>query len=89
MDAIKANIAPDTHRGEYYGYYQIAFRVGDIIFPVIGTYLYATYLNSLFNIGGFFLPGYSLPYLLSSFLGLIGLISVMLMVNPRRESIEI
>ena len=85
MDAIKADIAPIMHRGEYFGYYQIAFNVGDITFPVIGTYLYATYLNSQFHLGGLVLPGYSLPYILSSTLGLIGLVSVLLLVNPSGE----
>ena len=85
MDAIKADVAPSTHRGEYFGYYQIAFRVGDITFPVIGTYLYARYLNSNFDVWGLVLPGYSLPYILSSVLGLIGLVSVMLLVKPKSE----
>ena len=85
MDAIKADIAPLRNRGEYFGYYQIAFNVGDITFPVIGTYLYATYLNSQFHIGGLVFPGYSLPYILSSTLGLIGLVSVLLLVNPSGE----
>ena len=85
MDAIKADVAPSKHRGEYFGYYQIAFRVGDITFPVIGTYLYARYLNSRFDICGLVLPGYSLPYILSSVLGLIGLISVWLLVRPKTE----
>ena len=89
MDAIKADVAPSLHRGEYFGYYQIAFRVGDITFPVIGTYLYATYLNSYFNVGGLVLPGYSLPYILSSALGLIGLVSVILLVSPRGEEIQL
>jgi MFS family permease len=88
MDAIKADVAPNTHRGEYFGYYQITFRVGDITFPVIGTYLYAKYLNSQFQIGRFNLPGYSLPYILSSTLGLIGLASVLLLVSPRGKEIQ-
>jgi MFS family permease len=85
IDAIKADVAPATHRGEYFGYYQIAFRVGDITFPVIGTYLYAKYLISQFNIGGLVLPGYSLPYILSSALGFIGLLSVLLLVKTRKK----
>jgi len=89
IDAIKADVAPSEHRGEYFGYYQIAFRVGDITFPVIGTYLYARYLNSRLDIFGLVLPGYSLPYILSSVLGLMGLISVWLLVRPKREFSEV
>jgi MFS family permease len=89
MDAIKADVAPVNQRGEYFGYYQIAFRVGDITFPTIGTYLYATYLHSQYQIGRLVLPGYSLPYILSSTLGLIGLVSVILLVNTRGEEIHL
>jgi DHA1 family multidrug resistance protein-like MFS transporter len=86
MDAVKADVAPLEHRGEYFGYYNIAFRVGDITFPVMGTYLYATYLESNFNIAGLPLPGYSLPYLLSSTLGLVGLISVLILVKTKNNT---
>jgi len=82
MDASKADVAPSEHRGEYFGYYQIAYRIGDITFPVIGTYLYATYLHSHIDLAGLILPGYALPYFLSSALGLIGLTSVLIFVKP-------
>jgi sugar phosphate permease len=87
MDAIKADVAPSSHRGEYFGYYQVAFRVGDITFPMIGTYLYATYFDSRFSIGRLVLPGYSLPYILSSTLGIIGLITVLILVKPKNKKV--
>jgi hypothetical protein len=68
---------------EYFGYYQTAYRVGDITFPVIGTYLYATYLSIRFDIAGLSIPGYAIPYVLSSSLGLIGLLSVLVFVSAR------
>ena len=82
-DALKANVAPPKHRGEYFGFYQTAYMVGDITFPVIGTYLYATYVAENFNLAGFSIPGYATPYFLSSLLGLIGLITVLIFVKPQ------
>ena len=85
MDALKADVAPSGHRGEYFGYYQTAYRVGDITFPVIGTYLYARYFESVFNVAGIRLPGYALPYIISSTLGLLGLLSVLVFVEDGKN----
>jgi len=82
MDALKADVAPTDHRGEYFGVYQIAYRIGDVIFPTIGTYLYARYFLKKFTFAGLTLSGYSVPYFLSSSLGLIGLIVVLLVAKP-------
>jgi MFS family permease len=80
-DALKADVAPPEHKGEYFGFYQTAYRVGDVTFPVIGTYLYATYMAETFNLVGLSLPGYSIPYLLSSSLGLVGLLATLVFVK--------
>lgn len=82
-DALKADAAPLRHRGEYFGFCQTAYMAGDVAFPVIGTYLYSTYLNETFHFAGFSIPGYATPYFLSSFLGLIGLITVLIFVKPQ------
>ena len=82
-DALKADIAPSEHRGQYFGFYQTAYMVGDVTFPVIGTYLYFTYVAETFNLAGFSIPGYAIPYFLSSLLGLIGLITVLIFVKPQ------
>jgi MFS family permease len=80
-DALKADVTPPKHRGTYFGFYQMAYRVGDIVFPVIGTYLYATYITETFSIAGFHIPGYAIPYFLSSALGLGGLLAVQFLVK--------
>ncbi len=84
MDAIKADVAPVEQRGEYFGFHQLAFRVGDITFPVIGTWLYASLLDSRYNIFGLVIPGYAVPYILSSTLGFIGLLAVLLLVDMKK-----
>ena len=86
IDALKADVSPTEHRGEYFGYYQTAYRVGDITFPIIGTYLYATYFSSSFNVAWFQVPGYAIPYLLSSSLGLLGLLMVLFFVKSQKMS---
>lgn len=55
--------------------------VGDVIFPVIGTYLYATYVAETSYLAGFSIPGYATLYFLSSSLGLIGLVTVLIFVK--------
>jgi MFS family permease len=86
MDALKADVAPSEHRGEYFGYYQTAYRVGDIVFPVVGTYLYAVLFLSRFNIGCVTIPGYAVPYFLSSCLGLAGLLAVLVFVGLEKKA---
>ena len=88
MDALKADVAPPENRGEYFGYYQTAYRIGDITFPLIGTYLYATYFSSVFNVAGLSIPGYAVPYIISSTLGLMGLLSVLLFVKTKMDTGE-
>jgi len=85
MDALKADVAPPENRGEYFGYYQTAYRFGDMTFPIIGTYLYATYFSIRFNVASFSIPGYAMPYVLSSSLGLIGLLSVLIFVKSYND----
>ena len=86
MDALKADVAPPEHRGEYFGYYQTAYRIGDITFPIIGTHLYATCFSSRFNVASLSIPGYAIPYILSSSLGLMGLLSVLVFVKSHRNT---
>jgi sugar phosphate permease len=86
MDALKADVAPLEHRGEYFGYYQTAYRVGDIVFPVVGTYLYAVLFLSRFSIGGVTIPGYVVPYFLSSCLGLAGLLAALVFVELEKNA---
>jgi MFS family permease len=84
-DALKADVAPPEHRGEYFGFYQTAYRIGDITFPVIGTYLYATCIAETFNLAGFFISGYAIPYFLSSALGLVGLLATLILVKSKKD----
>jgi MFS family permease len=85
-DALKADVAPPGHRGEYFGYYQTAYRVGDIVFPVVGTYMYASLFSLRFSVGGVAFPGYAAPYFLSSCLGLAGLLAVLVFVRLREDA---
>jgi DHA1 family multidrug resistance protein-like MFS transporter len=82
-DALKADTAPSDNMGEYFGFCQTAYMLGDVAFPVIGTYLYSTYMAETFSFAGFSVPGYATPYFLSSLLGLIGLITVLIFVKPQ------
>jgi len=87
-DALKADTAPSDNMGEYFGFCQTAYMIGDVAFPVIGTYLYSTYMAETFNFVGFSIPGYATPYFLSSFLGLIGLITILIFVKPHARALS-
>ena len=59
--------------------------VKDTSQPVL-LYLYATCFSSRFNVASFSIPGYAIPYILSSSLGLMGLLSVLVFVSARSHS---
>jgi len=57
-----------------------AFRAGDVIGPLIGTYLYDQYRYTSFDIGGIILPGYGIPFVVNSILGFITTSMLLLLV---------
>ena len=64
-----------------------AFTTGDIIGPIISTYLYEIYHLTSFNIGGLLLPGYGIPFFLNSILGIAATTMLLALVKepPRHE----
>lgn len=81
MRALRADIAPAEARGRFFGMFTTAFRAGDVIGPIIGTYLYDMYRFKNFELGGFTFPGYGIPFFVNSILGIASTIMLLTLVK--------
>ncbi len=79
--ALRADLSPAEARGRFFGMFVAAFTAGDIIGPIIGTYLYDIYRSKNFNLGGFILPGYGIPFYVNSILGIASTILLLVLVK--------
>jgi len=71
LRALRADLAPIEIRGRLFGLYRSFFDVGDIVGPVMATYLYDRYRLETFRFGGFSIPGYGVPFYMNTAIGLI------------------
>ena len=62
--------------------------VGDIIGPIIGTWLYDIYRFKTLNVGGLLLPGYGIPFFANSILGLISTLIILIFVKDRNTKVK-
>lgn len=83
--ALRADIVPSASRGKIFGMFMTAFTAGDIIGPIIGTWLYSLYRFEILNIGGILLPGYGIPFFVNAILGLISILLILIFVKERRS----
>jgi len=81
MQALRADIVPPKARGRLFGLYNTFFTAGDIVGPVIATYLYDLYRFETLHIGGLALPGYGMPFFVNSSLGLLSLAILLVFVE--------
>jgi len=81
LRALRADITPVKARGKYFGMFMGAFTSGDVIAPIISTYLYDIYRFKTFEIGGVVLPGYGLPFFINAILGIIATIMLLMLVK--------
>jgi len=64
----------------------MAFNTGDIIGPIIGTYLYDIFRFKNFELDGFILPGYGISSYVNSILGIASTILLLVLVKePDRK----
>jgi len=89
LRALRADLSPAEVRGRFFGMYRTAFNAGDIIGPIISTYLYDLYRFRDFELGGLVLPGYGIPFFANSILGIATLIMLLALVKePARSNIH-
>jgi len=86
LRALRADLAPPEIRGRLFGLYRSFFDAGDIIGPIMATYLYDVYRYETFKIGAFEIPGYGVPFYLNSAIGLVVIVILLVFVKPQKQT---
>ena len=86
FQALRADVVPPRFRGRAFGLFISAFTAGDVVGPIVSTWLYDIYRLQTFNIAGLAVPGLGIPFFVNGILGVIGTTMVMFFVRePRPE----
>jgi len=76
----------EDHLGEESYDFVKELDVGDIIGPIISTYLYDIYRFKNFKVGGVTFPGYGIPFFVNSILGITTILVLLALVKePERR----
>lgn len=86
LRALRADLAPLEIRGRLFGLYRSFFDAGDIVGPIMATYLYDLYRFETFRIGGLTFPGFGVPFYLNSVLGLVVIAILLIFVKPHKKN---
>jgi DHA1 family multidrug resistance protein-like MFS transporter len=86
LRALRADLAPQEIRGRLFGLYRMFFDAGDIIGPLMATYLYDLYRFDTLNLGVVSVPGYGVPFYINSIIGLIVIIILLLFVKGGNQT---
>ena len=70
LRALRADITPPEARGRFFGMFMTAWTARDVIGPIMGSFICDLYRFSNFDVCGFTLPGYGIPFFLNAVLGL-------------------
>ena len=79
--ALRADLVPPEVRGRMFGLFGRAFTAGSVIGPILGTWIYDTYRFNTFNMVGLAIPGYGIPFIINSVLGLLTTTMIMLLIK--------
>jgi len=79
--ALRADLVPPEVRGRMFGLFGTAFTAGSVIGPILGTWIYDTYRFTTFNVMGLAVPGYGIPFIINSVLGLLTTTMIMLLIK--------
>ena len=84
--ALQADLIPVHVRGKLFGLFGTAFTAGSVAGPIIGTWLYSQYRFDTFNLLGFNLPGYGIPFFINAIIGVLTTTFVLLFIKePKKE----
>jgi len=86
MRAPRADLTPTEDRGKYFGMFRTAMTSGDIVGPLIGTYLYDVYRLKNIEVAGLVLPGYGIPFFINSIMGIAATIMLLALVKETVHS---
>jgi MFS family permease len=79
--ALRADLVPPEVRGRMFGLFGTAFTAGSVIGPILGTWVYDTYRFTTFHVGGLAVPGYGIPFIINSALGLLTTTMIMVLIR--------
>ena len=79
--ALRADLVPPEVRGRMFGLFGTAFTAGSVIGPILGTWIYDTYRFNTLDIMGLAIPGYGIPFIINSVLGLLTTTMIMLLIK--------
>ncbi|MBN2333944.1 MFS transporter, partial [Candidatus Bathyarchaeota archaeon] len=79
--ALRADLVPPEVRGRMFGLFGTAFTAGSVIGPILGTWIYDTYRFTTFNVLGLAVPGYGIPFIINSVLGILTTTMIMLLIK--------
>jgi len=79
--ALRADMVPPEVRGRLFGLFGTAFTAGSVIGPILGTWIYDTYRFTTFDVMGLAVPGYGVPFIINSVLGLLTTTMIMLLIK--------
>jgi MFS family permease len=86
FQALRADVVPPRVRGRVFGLFGAAFTAGDVVGPIVSTWLYDLYRFQTFDVAGVAVPGLGIPFFINAILGVIGTTMVMLFVRePKPE----
>jgi MFS family permease len=84
--ALRADLTPPYVRGRVFGLFGTAFTAGSVIGPIVSTWIYYLYRYEKFNVLGFSLPGYGIPFFINAILGIFATSLILLTIEePKKE----
>jgi MFS family permease len=84
--ALRADLVQPEVRGRVFGLFGTAFTTGSVVGPILGTWIYDTYRSTTFDLFGLKVPGYGIPFLVNSILGILTTSMIMLLVAEPSEA---
>ena len=86
LRALRADITPVEARGRYFGLFRTAMTAGDVVGPIISTYIYDLYRFQKFEVAGLVFPGYAIPFFVNSALGIAATTILLVLVEEPKHS---
>jgi len=86
LRALRADLAPLEIRGRLFGLYRSFFDAGDIIGPILATYVYDVYRFETFRLGSFEIPGYGTPFYFNSAIGLVVIAIILIFIKSPKQT---
>jgi DHA1 family multidrug resistance protein-like MFS transporter len=83
MRALRADIVSPKVRGKIFGLFAAAWTSGNIVGPIIGTWVYSLFRFETINIIGFVFPGYGVTFLIYSIIGILSTMILVLFVDKK------